>query len=103
MHGVRHESEEVPHAHGWLKDLRAFAETYAVQSAPDGLDYLWRREMRIRCRCARRLILIQGEQSLQRRRRPSPLIRRGVAEYVGHGAPAHVAGEHGLFIIGGVT
>ena len=54
LHGFRHEAEEMPHAHGRLQYLRALAEAETLQSAPDGLDDLRRREMRVRRRGARR-------------------------------------------------
>ncbi len=36
-------------------------------------------------------------------RSASPFARREVPKHVGHGTPARVTGEHGLFIVGGVA
>lgn len=73
-----------------------------VHPVPDGLNDLWRREMRVRCRGARRLVLVIGEQFLHRPRRVSPLARRVISENIGHSAPADITGEHGLFVVRGL-
>ena len=63
LHGLRHQAEEMPHAHGRLQYLRALAQAQTVQAAPDRLDDLRRGEMRVRRRGARRFIFIVGQSS----------------------------------------
>src|SRR5258706_5094769 len=50
LHRFRHDTKEVPYAHGRLQYLDALTETHIVQTVPDGLDDLWRRVMRVRRR-----------------------------------------------------
>lgn len=49
------------------------------------------------------MILFIGEQFLHRPRRASPIRWWVVPEYVGHGTPAHITGEQGLFIVSGLA
>ena len=60
--------------------------------------------MRVRRRGARRFVFVVGEQFLHRPRRASPLLAAGSdSKTFGMRAPAHVTGEHGFFIVGGVA
>src|ERR1039458_7361417 len=104
VHGFRHQAEEIPHTHGWLQYLPAFAQAKMVQAAPDRLYDLWRGEVGVGCRGPRRFILFSREQFLYRPRRVSPLRGDVVAEdRICQCAPAHVTGEDGLFLVGGVA
>jgi len=57
----------------------------------------------VRRRGPRRFILGSREQFPDSPRRVSPLLGGSIAKYVRHASPAHIAGEHGFFRVGGVA
>ena len=95
-HLVRHEAEEMAHAHRGFEDPRSLRKTEAPHRLPHRLDDARRGEMSVRRRGARGLVFVPGQEFAELTRDRLPFLRRIRPEGVRHRSPSRVSGKLGL-------
>ena len=100
---LRHQSEEIPNAHGRLKDLRTGPEAHALYGIPHRSNHHGRCEMGVGGGSPRRGVFIRGEECAEFRSGLLPVVGRVGVERAGHGTPTDIAGEGGLLRVAGLA